>query len=73
MILSYTLRERGPYPEFFWSVFSHISPYSVSFRIQSEYRKMRTRKATITDTFQLVTDFPRTIISHDTWKWKKLL
>ena len=39
------MREKCPYPEFFWSVFSRIrSEYreiEVSLRIQSKYRKMQ--------------------------------
>ena len=38
-----TLREKCPYSEFFWSIFSHI---------RTEYGKIRTRKTPNTDTFQ---------------------
>ena len=56
------LREKCPYSELFWSVFSlnqteygeigSISPYSVC--IQSECGKKRTRKTPNTDTFHAV-------------------
>ena len=45
-IKRYTLREKYPYSEFFWSVFS---------RIQSECGKIQTRKTQNTDTFHAVT------------------
>ena len=41
----YTLHEKCPYSDFFWSVFSHI---------QHEYRKIQTRKTPNTDAFHLV-------------------
>ena len=37
-----SLREKCPYSELFWSVFSRII-YSASLRIQSECRKLRTK------------------------------
>ena len=43
----YTLREKCPYSELFWSVFSRI----VSLRIHSECGKIRTRITSNTDTF----------------------
>ena len=43
-----SLREKCPYSELFWSAFS------VSFRIQSECGKMRTRIIENTDTFYAV-------------------
>ena len=43
------LREKYPYLEFFWSVYSRISNC-----IQSECEKIRTRKTTNTDTFHAV-------------------
>ena len=59
-----TLREKCPYSEFFWSVFSHtrteygeilsMSLYSVELRIQSECGKIRTKKTPITYTFHAV-------------------
>ena len=50
-----TLREKCPYSEFFWSVFSRIrTEYGVSLRIQSECGKIRTRKTPNTDTFHVV-------------------
>ena len=50
-----SLREKSSYLEFFWSVFSRIqTEYGetnfVSLRIQSECRKMRTRKTPNTGT-----------------------
>ena len=50
-----TLREKCPYSQFFYSVFSRIRTeyeiYSANLRIQSEYWKIRTRKTPNTDTF----------------------
>ena len=43
---SYPLREKCPYPEFFWSLFSHF---------RAEYEKIRTKKTPNTITFQSVT------------------
>ena len=56
MVLSFTLRGKRPYSKFFWSVFSHIrTEYEeVSLRIQSNCRKIRTRKTPNTDTFHAV-------------------
>ena len=55
-----TLREKCPYSEFFWSVFSRIfelamERYSVSFRIKSECGKIWTKKTPNTNTFYAVT------------------
>ena len=52
-----SLHKKCPYSELFWSGFSRIRPEnggilrSVSLRIQSECRKMRTRIIPNTDTF----------------------
>ena len=50
-MLSITLREKCPYSEFFWSVFSHIlTEYGdmlVFLRIQSECGKIRARKSPV--------------------------
>ena len=47
-----TLREKCPNTEFFWSVFSRIwTEYEVNPRIESKYRKIRTRKTPYLDTF----------------------
>ena len=52
---SRALREKCPYSEFFWSVFSRIwTEYDVSLRIQSECGKIWTRKIPNTDTFLAV-------------------
>ena len=52
------LREKCPYSEFFWSVFSCIlTEYWVSLRIQSECGKIPTRKIRNTDTFRAVQSF----------------
>ena len=62
-----TLGKKSPYSEFFWSAFSLIRTeylsvkseylYEVSFRIQFEHEKMRTRNTPNTDTFQAVRGF----------------
>ena len=62
-----TLGKKSPYSEFFWSAFSRIRTeylsvkseylYEVSFRIQFEHGKMRTRKTPNTDTFHAVRGF----------------
>ena len=53
-----TLREKCPYSELFWSAFPafglNTERYSVSLRIQSECRKMRTKITPNTDTFYAV-------------------
>ena len=58
----YTLREKCPHSELFWSVFSHIrSEYGEIrsiFRIPSECRKMHTRITPNTDTFHAATCSP---------------
>ena len=42
------LREKCPSTGFFWTLFSRIrAEYGVSFRIQSEYGKIRTRKNSV--------------------------
>ena len=52
-----SLREKCPYSEFFWSVFSCIpTQYGVSLHNQSEYGKIRTRRIPNTDTFHAVHD-----------------
>ena len=61
-ILNNTIREKCPYSEFFWSVFSDC----VSLRIQSECRKIRTRKTPNTDTFHAVTSAKPSRISFYT-------
>ena len=49
------LREKYPYSELFWSVFSRIrTEYGVSLRIPSEFRKIRTRITPNTDIFLAV-------------------
>ena len=52
------MREKCPYSEFFWSVFSRIrTEYGEILRtlsIQSECGKIRTRKTPNTDTFLAV-------------------
>ena len=58
------MREKCPYLEFFWFVFSRIRTkygeirimerYSVSLHIQSECGKIRTKKTLNTDTFDAV-------------------
>ena len=54
-----TLSEKCRYSEFFWSVFPafglNMNRYSVSLRIQSEFRKMGTRKSPNMDIFHAVT------------------
>ena len=47
-----TLREKCSYSKFFWSVFPRI--WTKSLCIQSKYGKIRTRKATNTDTLHAV-------------------
>ena len=68
IFLKKALRKKCPYLELFWSAFSRIRTeygetlafglnterYSVSLRIQSECRKMRTRIFSYTDTFHAV-------------------
>ena len=55
-LLSMTLREKCPNTEFFfWFVFSCIwTEYGDLLRIQSEYRKIRTRNNSLLDTFHIV-------------------
>ena len=52
------LREKYPYSEFsdpyFPAFVLNSERYRVSFRIQSEFRKIRTRKTPNTDTFHIV-------------------
>ena len=46
------LSEKCPNTELFWSVFSCIrAEYEVNLRIQSEYRKVRTRKNSVFEHF----------------------
>ena len=56
--MSFSLSEKCPYSEFFWSVFSRIQTeserYGVSLHIQSEYGEIWTRKTPNIDTFQAV-------------------
>ena len=55
VMLMIALGEKCPYLEFFASVFSRIrTDYSVSLHIQSEYRKIRTKKIPNTDFFHAV-------------------
>ena len=49
-----SLREKFPYSEFFWSVFSAFGLEGVSRRIQSENGKKRTRNTPNTDDFYAV-------------------
>ena len=55
---TYSLHEKYPCPELFWSAFSHIrtkyGEYGVSLRFQSECGKMRTRITPNTDTLYAV-------------------
>ena len=59
-----SILEKSPYSEFFWSIFSafglNTKRYSVSLRIQSECRKIRTRKNPNKDTFDVVN--PSTVL-----------
>ena len=54
VFMSLSLREKCPYSELFWSVFSafrlNMGRYGVSLRIQSECGKIRTRITPNTDT-----------------------
>ena len=53
--MSPLLREKYPYSEFFWSLFSRIqTEYEEILRIQSKYGKIQTRKSPNTDTFLAV-------------------
>ena len=56
--MSFSLSEKCPYSEFFWSVFSRIPTelerYGVSLHIQSDCGKIWTRKTPNIDTFQAV-------------------
>ena len=54
---NFTLHEKFPYSEFFWSVFA------VSLRIQSECGKMWTRNTPNTDTFHAVSNKIPLVIS----------
>ena len=52
-----TLREKCPYLEFFWCIFSRFLTeygFTVNLRIHSECGKIRTRKTPNTDTFHAV-------------------
>ena len=54
-LLSPLLREKYPYSEFFWSLFSRIrTEYGEILRIQSKYWKIQTRKTPNTNTFLAV-------------------
>ena len=75
-----SLREKCPYSEFFWSVFSRIrTEYGqmlVSFRIHSECEKIRIRKTPNTDTFHTVGYFVEFLTSLKNylgrpWKFTK--
>ena len=56
-----SLREKYPYLEFFWSVFTRIKTESrdirISLHIQSEWGKMRARKTPNRDTFHALYRF----------------
>ena len=55
-----TLRKKCPYSELFWSVFSRIRiEYGEIRSIQSEHRKIRTRKTPNLDIFHAVPVFIR--------------
>ena len=50
-----SLREKCPNTELFWSIFSCTgTEYGENLRIQSKYRKIRTRKTPHLDTFLVV-------------------
>ena len=55
--LTQTLREKYPYSELFWSVFSCIRTEYGEIRMQSKCRKIRTRITPNTDTFHAVRIF----------------
>ena len=70
-----TLREKCPYSEFFWSLFSRI--WTEYGEIKSKCGKIRTRKAPNTDTFHAVLGIAShqifeisclTLINHHWWK-----
>ena len=68
-----TLREKHPYSEFFWSVFSRIrTEYGEIRSIQSKCGKIRTRKYSVSEHFSYSEHFPCFMkVSHvDIWTAK---
>ena len=65
----WTLREKCPYSELFWSVVFRIQTeyekHSVSLRIQSECGKVQTRITPNTDTFYAVWSFEECTHAHE--------
>ena len=71
-------RKKCPYLEFFWSVFSRIRTeygdlQSLYFRTQSEYGKIRIRKAPNTDTFYAVLSQLLQLLSRGCTSGKKIV
>ena len=59
------LCEKCLYLEFFWSVFSYIRTEYVSFHIQYECGKIRTRKNPNKDSFHVVQDGYKSLKNDD--------